>query len=191
VVTFRPFASHLRATLALVALLTVLTGCESTRWGFPFKSSVQQGNWITKDQVATLREGMTREQVRFALGTSTLTSVWHSDRWDYPYYFRAGNGKTDERTFTVFFTNNQLSAWKGDEQPELQPFQLAREEVRTSQQEDAQIKLDETRMENDAGLAMPIMMAPGLTLGQTLGDTSVSDPSALPGDPDDAPMPLE
>ncbi len=187
----RPFASHLRATLAVVAVMTVLTGCESSRWGFPYKNSVQQGNWITKDQVGMLREGMTREQVRFALGTSTLNSVWHSDRWDYPYFFRSGSGKTEERTFTVFFKNNQLSNWKGDEQPELQPFQLAREEVGISKREDAQLKLDATREANDAGLPMPIEMAPGLTLGQTLGDTSVSDPTALPGDPDDAPMPLE
>lgn len=190
-VTFRLIASHFRAILVLVAVVTVLTGCESTRWGFPYRNSVQQGNWITKEQVSTLREGMTREQVRFALGTSTLASVWHSDRWDYPYYFRAGNGKTEERTLTVFFSDGKLTNWKGDEQPELQPFQLAREEVGISKSEDAQLKLDATRAGLDADLPAPIMMAPGLTLGETLGDTSVSDPEALPGAPDDAPMPLE
>lgn len=188
---FRPFASHFRATVILAAAMTVLTGCESSSWGFPYRSSVQQGNWVTKDQVSLLREGMTREQVRFALGTPTLTSVLHSNRWDYPYYFRAGNGDVQERVLTVFFDNNQLARWKGNEQPELQPFQLAKEEVGISQREAAQLKLDATRAANDAGLPEAIMMAPGLTLGQTIQDISVSDPAAIPGAPDDAPMPLE
>ncbi len=187
----RPFALKLGTTLALVAALTILTGCESSRWGFPYRNSVQQGNWVTKDQVGTLREGMTREQVKFALGTPTLTSVLHSNRWDYPYYFRAGNGKVEERVLTVFFDNNRLARWKGDEQPELQPFQIAKDEVGISQREDAQLKLNATRAANDAGLPEPIMMAPGLSLGETLQDVSVSDPAAIPGAPDDAPMPLE
>jgi outer membrane protein assembly factor BamE len=171
--------------------MTLLSGCESSRWGFPYRSSVQQGNWITKDQVALLHEGMTREQVKFALGTPMLTSVLHNNRWDYPYYFRAGNGKVEERILTVFFDNNMLARWKGDEQPELQPFQLAKEEVGISKREDAQIQLDATRAANDAGLPEPLLMAPGLTVGQTIQDNSVADPAALPGAPDDAPMPLE
>ncbi len=189
--TFRPIVSKLPATLALVAAMTILTGCESSRWGFPYRNSVQQGNWITKDQVGMLREGMSREQVKFALGTPTLTSVLHSNRWDYPYYFRSGNGKVEERILTVFFDNNRLASWKGDEQPELQPFQLAKEEVGISQREAAQLKLDATRAANDAGLPGETLLAPGLTLGETIQDVSVSDPAALPGAPDDAPMPLE
>ena len=189
--TFRPFVSKLPAIVALVAVMSVLTGCESSRWGFPYRDSVQQGNWVTKDQVGMLREGMTREQVKFALGTPTLTSVLHTNRWDYPYYFRAGNGKVEERVLTVFFDNNRLARWKGEEQPELQPFQIAKDEVGISKREEAQLNLNATRAANDAGLAGEIMMAPGLTLGQTIQDVSVSDPAAIPGAPDDAPMPLE
>ncbi len=74
----RPYTSPLRSGLVAVALaagLLALTGCSSGQWGFPYKVGVQQGNWITKDQVALLQPGMTREQVRFALGTPTLTSA--------------------------------------------------------------------------------------------------------------------
>lgn len=188
---FRPFFPHLRATVVLVAAMTVLSGCESSRWGFPYRSSVQQGNWITKDQVASLREGMTREQVKFALGTPTLTSVLRSNRWDYPYYFRAGNGKVEERVLTVFFEDSRLARWQGDEQPELQPFQLAKEQVGITKREDAQLKLDATRDRLDAGLPEEMMMAPGLSVGQTIQNNSVSDPSAIPGAPEDAPMPLD
>lgn len=190
----RQYTSCLRTTLTALTLalgIVTLAGCSSSKFGFPYRVGVQQGNWITKDQVAMLRPGMTREQVRFALGTPTLTSALHANRWDYPYYYRSGNGKVEERVFTVMFDGGQLTSWKGDEQPEMQPFQIAREEVGISKREAAQDALFKERQANDAGLGAPIEMAPGLSLGQTLGDTSVSDPAAIPGAPDDAPMPLQ
>lgn len=189
----RSYTSTLRTGLALIALavgMTALSGCTTSRWGFPYKSGVQQGNWVTKDQVALLRPGMTREQVRFALGTPTLTSALRANRWDYPYFYRAGNGKVEERVFTVLFDGGQLASWKGDDQPDLQPFQLAREEVGISKREASQDALFRERQANDAGLGAPIEMAPGLTLGQTIGGTAISDPAAIPGAPEDAPITL-
>jgi len=150
VFTSRSLASFLRATLLGVACTAGLAGCSSSQWGFPYRTGVQQGNWVTKDQVTLLRPGMSREQVRYALGTPTLASVLHANRWDYPYYFRASNGKTEERVLTIIFEGSQLASWRGDEQPDLQPFQIAREEVRTSQKEAAQHQLNITREANDA-----------------------------------------
>lgn len=190
----RQYTSSLRTGLVLIALavgMTALSGCTSSQWGFPYKTGVQQGNWITKDQVALLRPGMTREQVRFALGTPTLSSALHANRWDYPYYYRSGNGKVDERVFTVLFDGGQLASWKGDDQPELQPFQIVREEVGISKREAAQDALFRERQADDAGVGAPIEMAPGLTLGETVGGTSIADPAALPGAPEDAPAPLQ
>src|SRR5690606_37285999 len=53
-----------------------------------------------------------------------LTSVLHADRWDYPYYFKPGYCDAQERKFTVWFENDRLVRWEGDQQPALQPFQL-------------------------------------------------------------------
>lgn len=117
-----PMSRRLCAILALAATVA-MAGCSTERWGFPYRQSVQQGNWITQEQVATLQVGMTREQVRFVLGSPTLTSVLHADRWDYPYYYRPGTGTPQERRFTVWFENERLTRWSGDEQPEVQPFQ--------------------------------------------------------------------
>jgi len=113
--------------LAPVALLG-LAACSSVNNyvpGFvkPYRADVQQGNWLTQEQVELLRPGMTREQVRFALGSPTLTSIFHADRWDYPYLFTPGHGQTEERRFTVYFVNDRLDRWTGDEQPARQPFQ--------------------------------------------------------------------
>ncbi len=185
---FHTFALHLRTGLAL-ALLVATVGCSSSRWGFPYKVSVQQGNWITKDQVSLLRPGMTRDQVRYALGTPMLASALHSDRWDYPYFYRAGNGKVEERTLTILFNGAQLESWRGEEQPEIQPFQIAREEVRTSVKEAKQIELDRERGSNDADIA-PLSLIPGVSLDRAPGGPSLTDPEALPGVPDDVPVPL-
>ena len=187
-------ASYLRATLLGVACAAALAGCSSNQWGFPYRVGVQQGNWVTKDQVSFLRPGMSREQVRYALGTPTLASVLHANRWDYPYYYRASNGTVEERVLTVIFEGSQLASWRGDEQPELQPFQLAREEVRTSQKEAAQHQLNRSREANDAAAASEmsasVEILPGVTVSQTTSVTTLSDPSASPAAPLDAPTPL-
>jgi len=120
----RSASRPLRAILLAAALAAALAGCSSGKWGFPYKIDVQQGNWITQEQIALLQPGMTREQVRFALGSPTLTSVLHADRWDYPYYFKPGYGEPEERKFTVWFENDRLVRWSGDKQPTVEPFQI-------------------------------------------------------------------
>ena len=189
--THYPFASRARVTLALVAVLATLAGCSTSRWGFPYRVSVQQGNWITKDQVEALRPGMTAEQVRFALGTPSLQSVLHSDRWDYPYYYHNGNGDVELRKLTVFFdSDKKLVRWQGDEPPELQPFQIAKEDVAIVKSEDAHLKLDAERTGIDADIPTTPDVMPGVTLQQGMGE-SISDPSSLPGAPDDMPATLD
>jgi outer membrane protein assembly factor BamE len=126
----RSTSRRLRTAIAIGAVAAALAGCNSTKWGFPYKAPVQQGNWITSEQVALLRVGMTREQVRFALGSPTLTSVLHADRWDYPYYFKPGYGTSQERKFTVWFDHDKVVRWDGDHQPDVQPFQLAEEQAK-------------------------------------------------------------
>ena len=189
-VKLHTFALHLRTGVALALLVVAAAGCSSTRWGFPYKVSVQQGNWITKDQVSLLRPGMTREQVRYALGTPMLTSALHSNRWDYPYFYRAGSGKIEERTLTIFFNGAQLESWRGEEQPELQPFQIARDEVGITVREDKQIKLDNERLNNDGAAAVQLIPGVNIDQMQTLNGPPLSDPQALPGAPEDAPVPL-
>jgi len=139
------FSSRAMLTGTVIVVALTVAGCSSNRWGFPYRVGVQQGNWITTDQVSLLSEGMTREQVRFALGSPTLTSVMHQDRWEYPYFYRSPNGEVDERNFTVFFRNGLLVKWEGDEQPQVQPFQIADELVDVSQEQREQLELDAER----------------------------------------------
>lgn len=179
-----PRSRGLRAGLALAGLLA-LAGCSTEKWGFPYRASVQQGNWITQEQVATLEKGMTRDQVRFVLGSPTLTSVLHSDRWDYPYYYKPGTGTPQQRRFTVWFENDQLARWQGDEQPDIQPFQQAERDVQRSRQEDAedareqQDERDEQNRQAESGARI-----------EAVRDTAAGNPGAEPGVPEEAPEPL-
>ncbi len=109
--------------IAVAATLVALTGCESIRsWTppliQPYRPDVQQGNVVTREMVEQLREGMTREQVRFLLGSPMLVSVFHGDRWDYVYHLRRGKGaETATRRLTMFFKENRLASFKADEMP--------------------------------------------------------------------------
>lgn len=127
---FEPMRKSLRilrapAALAAVLALSACGAYNSYVPGFitPYRSDVQQGNWVTSEMVALLKPGMTREQVRFALGSPALTDIFHADRWDYPYSFLPGRGKPEQRLLTVFFENDRLARWSGDEMPDRQPFQ--------------------------------------------------------------------
>lgn len=80
----------------------------------PYRIDVRQGNYVTQDMVAKLRPGMTRDQVRFALGTPLVADMFHADRWDYVYRFQPGRGEAQLRRLVVFFEEGKLVRVGGD-----------------------------------------------------------------------------
>ncbi|TAH52608.1 MAG: outer membrane protein assembly factor BamE [Betaproteobacteria bacterium] len=80
----------------------------------PYKIDVRQGNYVDQDMVAQLRKGMTREQVRFVLGTPLVVDVFRSDRWDYVYRFKPGQADAQQRVISVFFVDDKLDRVEGD-----------------------------------------------------------------------------
>ena len=104
-------------------MLSTLVACESARqWTptfiQPYRPDVQQGNVVTKEMVDQLAPGMSRDQVRFLLGTPALVSVFHQDRWDYVYLLKRGKGsELQSRRLTVFFKDNRVAHFESDEMP--------------------------------------------------------------------------
>lgn len=88
----------------------------------PFRVDVQQGNFISQEQVALLKEGMTRDQVRFVLGSPLLTDVFHADRWDYAFRVQKGSGETTSSKVTVFFKDDKLARFTGKDLPTEQDY---------------------------------------------------------------------
>jgi len=106
--------------LCLAALVATLQACSASYVpGIlrPYRPDVQQGNIVTKDMVEQLRPGMTRDQVRFLLGTPMLTDIFHQDRWDYTYYLRRKNGDTQIRKLSVLFAEGKLDHFNSDAMP--------------------------------------------------------------------------
>jgi outer membrane protein assembly factor BamE len=99
-----------------VLSLAVVAGCGVPRIPgiTPYKPEIQQGNYLSQEIVAQVKPGMTREQVRFLLGTPLLTDIFHADRWDYVYWREAENGKRETRKVALFFSDNKLERIQGD-----------------------------------------------------------------------------
>ena len=85
----------------------------------PYRMDIQQGNFVSQEMVAQLKPGMTKDQVRFILGTPMVNDIFHPDRWDYVYWREAGNGTREQRKLTVLFDNGQLSRLDGDVVPSV------------------------------------------------------------------------
>ena len=83
----------------------------------PYRMVIQQGNFISQEMVSQLKPGMTREQVRFILGTPLVTDIFHADRWDYVFYREMPNGKREQRNLSVVFENSKLARVLGDLMP--------------------------------------------------------------------------
>lgn len=113
----KQICSALPIAAVLAALSAALSGCSATALSDfvkPYRIDVRQGNYVSQDMVAQLKPGMTREQVRFVLGTPLVADVFHSDRWDYVYRFRPGKGEQQERRLVVIFEDGRLARLEGD-----------------------------------------------------------------------------
>lgn len=72
-----------------------------------YRVDVQQGNLLEQDEIDGVKVGMTRNQVRFLLGTPVAQNAFHSDRWDYIYFFKQGRSrKADRRWLIVYFDDD-------------------------------------------------------------------------------------
>ncbi len=102
----------------------MLAGChggnpiESTmRTITPYRITVVQGNFVSREAAARVHKGMSREEVRDILGTPLLVDPFHPNRWDYVFYFKRGS--TDivaQRHFIVRFEAERVVGYSGAEQ---------------------------------------------------------------------------
>lgn len=106
-------ARRLRTLLLLVPAL-LAAGCSVTERLKPYRMDIREGNFVTQEMAAKLKPGMSRDEVRFTLGTPILTDLFHADRWDYLYRFQPGRGPLETRRLTLIFQNDVLARVAGD-----------------------------------------------------------------------------
>ncbi len=125
-------AARRLSAAALLASFAALAGCSTqnaftqtideyipiiTQFGV-YKIDINQGNYLSQDMVDKLKEGQTKAQVRATLGTPLITSAFRDNRWDYVYEFQRGGRVREHRQFTVYFKDDLLARWEGDEMPQ-------------------------------------------------------------------------
>ena len=108
--------------LAIVA--TLVAGCATIDTYAPtlrsfgvYMLDINQGNYLSQDQVDKLKVGQTKPQVRQLLGTPLVVSAFRDSRWDYVYAFTRQGRVVEHRTFTAYFVDDKLARWEGDEMP--------------------------------------------------------------------------
>ena len=124
---FPPRATYLALALSAGALAS---GCGSfdnashriAGMVTPYKVEVVQGNFVSKEQVEAIKPGMSRQQVRDILGTPLVTSVFHTDRWDYVFTLKRQGVPAQERKLAVFFKGGVMERAEGDEMPSEAEF---------------------------------------------------------------------
>jgi outer membrane protein assembly factor BamE len=88
----------------------------------PYKIDIVQGNFVSREQAAALKEGMSRLQVREILGTPLLVSVFHANRWDYVFTFQRQGVEPQSRRVTVFFEGDRMTKLEADALPSEAEF---------------------------------------------------------------------
>ncbi|MHB1186543.1 outer membrane protein assembly factor BamE domain-containing protein [Thiobacillus sp.] len=111
----------MRHFLISALFLSLVAGCSSVNIG-PHRIDVQQGNALDQENVARLKPGLNRSQVRFLLGTPLVVDPFRTDRWDYVYvYYKAGR-LAEQKRITLFFDGDTLARIEGDlPEPLAQP----------------------------------------------------------------------
>ncbi len=87
-----------------------------------YRPDTQQGNFISKEQVAQLKVGMTPEQVRFLLGTPLLNDAFHAERWDYPFLLKRGDGTVTSSHVVVRFKEGRVASFEGADLPDEKEY---------------------------------------------------------------------
>ncbi len=113
--------THLRvawpcAALCLAALAA--TGCASqlqssdSIFGLitPYRIDIVQGNVVTKEQLERIKPGVSRAQVRDALGSPLLTDIFHANRWDYVFTLRRPGTEPQRRSLVLLFDGDVLKS---------------------------------------------------------------------------------
>ena len=75
----------------------------------PYRAPIKQGTLIENENLQKLVPGLSKEQVKFLLGTPTIIDVFHTERWDYIYYERNKGVFLEPKRITVLFKNEKVA----------------------------------------------------------------------------------
>lgn len=131
---------QLSAPTCLSRVLCLLLILASAGCGIVHKQPIQQGNFLETEDVEQLTEGMTKRQVMMLLGTPSVQSPFHEDRWDYITTFKGRRAKVNRRQLTLLFEEGRLVNIEGDYLDQTELSEQAVRDIRELEAEQAMEK---------------------------------------------------
>ncbi len=96
----------MRKSLISICVLIVIFAAG----GCVYQANLSQGNVIKQDDLDQVEVGMTRNQVRFLLGTPMIEDPFHEDRWEYVYFVKIGRDDAIfKRWISILFNGDRVS----------------------------------------------------------------------------------
>ncbi|PCJ31931.1 MAG: cell envelope protein SmpA [Gammaproteobacteria bacterium] len=135
--------------------ILLLSACNKDKIPGVYRIDIQQGNAITQDMINKLKPDMSKSQVAYVMGTPLIIDTFHPNRWDYIYSFHPGNGQREQRTLTVYFTDQEkLSHLEGNTRT------VAREDLPKAERQQKNVVVP--LKEKNTGLFQSLMNTVGL-----------------------------
>lgn len=94
-------------TILISLMLLACSGCTSHINAY--RMDVRQGNFVTPEMREKLKLGMTKQQVRFVMGTPLLNDAFHGNRWDYMYSLAKRGSLVEQQGMTLYFEGDNLT----------------------------------------------------------------------------------
>lgn len=140
----------MRLVLCL-ALVLPLSACNLV-----YKLPTRQGNVIEQKDLDAVQLGMSREQVRFVLGTPIASSAFRPDRWDYVGYYKNPRGKVYSRTVNLYFEDDRLARIEGETAPPAGNTPSEEPDLEALAEEEKKAKVEEERAseKTDSGIVI-------------------------------------
>jgi outer membrane protein assembly factor BamE len=122
--------------------------------------------YLVTESVSQLKEGMTRSQVRFLLGTPMVPDAFDDDRWDYYYFFSSRHNKEPlKRRLTVYFADDKVARYENQGVPTQADVEQVERDLRRA--------IAETKNQRKPSLWKRMF-------GRNKAATSASDPKTEP-----------
>ncbi len=99
----------MRFKIILLSLLLASCGSISAPSLSPYKMDIRQGNFVTAEMRDKIKLGMSRAQVRYALGTPMISDLFHGNRWDYVYRLEQRRELVEQQRLTLYFEGDNLT----------------------------------------------------------------------------------
>lgn len=98
----------MRIKLILLSLLLASCSYLSAPVLSPYKMDIRQGNYVTPEMRDKLKIGMSRQQVRYVMGTPMVSDAFHGNRWDYVYRLEQRGEVVEKQHLTLYFDKDVL-----------------------------------------------------------------------------------